>query len=65
MTFNSTCYDDGSAGIKPNKGPVAQDHYKSAWAPENFWTVAQMTTDILIISCAKSVARPQEFLLGY
>ena len=66
LSFNSTCYDDGPAGIKLNRGPVAQDQYKSAWAPENCRTVAQMTTDILIISCAKSVsAGPQEFLLGY
>jgi hypothetical protein len=36
-----------------------------AWAPEKFEMIAQLTTEILNISYAKSIIEPQEFLLAY
>jgi hypothetical protein len=33
--------------------------------PLKIFTVVQMDTDVLIISCAKLIAGPKEFLLGY
>jgi len=41
--------------IKFNRDSVAQDHENLAWAPENLQKVAHLATEILNISCAKSV----------
>jgi hypothetical protein len=41
-------------------------HYNLAWVPRKFHTVlvSQLATEILNISCAKSVAGPEEFFVG-
>ena len=52
-------------GINLNRGPVEQDHLNFVWTPANFKTVIHLDIEILNISRAKSVSRPQEFLLGY
>ena len=55
----------GRAGKKLNRVPVAQDHNNLALASEKFQTVAQLSIEILNISCITLIAGPQEILLGY
>ena len=44
---------------------VKANEKKKMPGPLKILTVVQMDTDVLIISCAKSIAGPKEFLLGY
>jgi len=46
-------------------GLVAKDTNILSLAPENYQTVAQLTTEIMNISCVKSVGGQPKFLLGY
>jgi hypothetical protein len=47
------------------RSQVVQDHLNLAWTPENFHIVAKLATDVLNVTCAKSVSGSQEFWLGY
>ena len=46
---NNTKERDKYTGVKPNRGPVVQDHSNLACGPENVLTVAQLANEILNI----------------